>query len=54
MPSVEENLVKTLQTKDLKIKNQAKLSKQQEYYKRLTESGVAHKQSYSLKPVSSL
>lgn len=36
------------------VKNYKKLKKQQEYYKRLTEMGIAKKQTYNLKPLSAI
>jgi predicted ATP-grasp superfamily ATP-dependent carboligase len=36
------------------VKNADKLKKQQEYYKKLTETGIAKKQTYKLKPISAI
>ncbi|MCK5717464.1 MAG: hypothetical protein KAH77_08245 [Thiomargarita sp.] len=36
------------------VKNAEKLKKQQEYYKRLTQTGIAKKQTYQLKPISAI
>jgi len=36
------------------VKNEKKLRIQQDYYKRLEEKGIAKKQSYNLKAISSI
>ena len=36
------------------IKDQEKLKKQREYYQKLSNNGVARKQTYSLKPLSAI
>ena len=48
----------TSQLKDIlynkPVRDHKKLKKQQEYYKRLTEMGIAKKQTYNLKPISAI
>ena len=51
MSSIDEKII-SLKDKPLKDKN--KLSRQQEYYERLSKSGIAKKQIYSLKSVSAI
>lgn len=52
MNNTSEKLAKVLINKP--INNIEKLKKQQEYYKRLVETGTAKKQTYSLKPISAI
>lgn len=54
MKSIEEGLTMAQKASNKKIKNQEKLSKQQDYYNRLMKSGIAHKQPYNLKSTSLL
>ena len=52
MDNTTGKLKYTLNNKN--IKNKEKLERQQEYYRRLTKEGVAQKQTYNLKPISSI
>ena len=52
METTSERLESMLTSKP--VKDQEKLGRQQDYYKRLSNSGVAQKQTYSLKPISSI
>lgn len=52
MANIDERLQDALSSKP--IKNKEKLKKQQEYYRRLSKSGVAKKQTYNLKPLSAI
>jgi len=36
------------------VKNKARLKEQQEYYQRLNKNGILQKQTYTLKPLSSI
>ncbi len=40
--------------KEPKVKDAEKLKKQQDYYRRLSETGTAKKQTYNLKPISAI
>ncbi len=52
MAQVRKKLEKILVAKPVKDRN--KLQAQQEYYQRLKNSGIAKKQTYSLKPLSAI
>ncbi len=52
METTSERLKKTLETKP--VKDLKKLERQQVYYKRLIKSGVIQKETYNLKPLSSI
>ncbi len=50
MISTHSKLDKLL--KSYPIQDPQKLKKQQDYYRRLSEAGIARKQTYNLKPIS--
>lgn len=52
MKTASGKLEKTIANNSLK--NKEKFRKQQEYYQRLSKSGVAKKQTYNLKPLSAI
>jgi predicted ATP-grasp superfamily ATP-dependent carboligase len=52
MANIGEKLQGVISSKP--IKNKEKLEKQQKYYRRLSKSGVAKKQTYNLKPLSAI
>jgi len=52
MNNTSEKLTKVLSNKP--VNNIEKLKKQQDYYKRLVETGTAKKQTYTLKPISAI
>ena len=52
MNSVTERLEKL--AKEKPVRDPAKLAKQQEYYERLKQSGIAKKQPYNIKPISAI
>jgi len=52
MNSTSEKLKNVLENKP--VKNQEKLEKQQNYYKKLSNNGIAKKQTYKLKSLSSI
>lgn len=52
MNTTSETLKKLLETAP--INDMEKLKKQQYYYKRLTQDGIAQKQTYNLKSVSAI
>jgi len=52
MKNTSKKLEKVLYSNN--IKNKDKLEKQQAYYKRLTKKGIAKKETYNLKSLSSI
>lgn len=52
MENINERLKKMFDVSP--VKDKEKLKNQQDYYKRLEESGIAKKQSYNLKSISSI
>lgn len=40
--------------KEPQVKDPEKLKKQQDYYRRLSETGTAKKQTYNLRPISTI
>lgn len=52
MNNTAKKLTKVLTNKP--VNNIEKLKRQQEYYKRLVETGTAKKQTYNLKPISAI
>jgi|SaaInlStandDraft_3_1057020.scaffolds.fasta_scaffold74673_2 hypothetical protein len=52
MKAISNDLEKILANKP--VNNAEKLQKQQEYYKRLIETGTAKKQTYSLRSISAI
>ena len=52
MDSVTEKLVELVAEKP--VRDPAKLARQQKYYERLKQKGIAKKQPYNIKPISVL
>ena len=52
MVQISEELKKALSTN--LVVDKKKLQRQQDYYQRLSKSGVAKKQTYRLKPLSTI
>lgn len=54
MQDIEERISKAIDKEKQKPKNTDKLKHQQDYYKRLSKSGIAQKQAYNVKAISAI